>query len=167
MSDLRTILKNYLLKETYNQELLDMILDKISKYGEKSLNGHEREILKNISTKNKKYNSDWDLIIDFLDFNIGHLKGDSYYTNRIGKKVSGIKYFDKSNNFLFDLEVESEVLGIKKQINTLYASDEIKDLLKNNFTISDIDIKKVVKAWFEKNTNTKVSTMDFWLNNKP
>lgn len=155
-----------ILKESYQQELLDLILDKVSKYGMKSLNSHEKAILNNISKNNKNYLSDWDLILEFLDIHIGKLTGDSYISNKIGKRVSGIKYFNRTLGFLFDLEVDSEVLGLKKKQNTLYASDEISQLLKDNFNINSEDIKKIVKAWFERETSMPVSDLDFFLTNK-
>lgn len=151
------------LKESYQDELMDDILDKVSKYGEKSLLPHEKSILDRISTGNLELESDEDLIYDFLDFDLGDLKGKSYFENRIGKKVSGIKYFDKNNEYVFDLEIFSDVLGIKKEINQLYADDVLLKLLKMNFTLSDNDAKEAIKRWFEKNTDQKVSNIDFWM----
>ncbi len=152
-----------IIKESYQEELMDMILDKISKYGEKSLNPHEKNLLDKISTGKEILKNDLDLIFDFLDFNLGDLKPKTYVQNKLGKKVSGIKYFDKNNNYVFDLEVESEVLGIKKEANFLYADDELLQYLKLNFTISDPDAKEVIKRWFEKTTDEKVSKIDFWI----
>ncbi len=151
------------LKESYQQDIIDLILDKVSKYGINSLNAHEKSLLDRISSQKKELKSDNDLIFDFLDFNIGELKAKSYHENRIGKKVSGIKYYNKQNYFLFDLEVESEVLGINKEPYFLYASDELKTMLENNFNITLEQIKIIVKLWFEKQTNIKVSKLDFWI----
>jgi hypothetical protein len=159
---LREKIRN-IIQENYQEELMDMILDKISKYGEKSLNPHEKNLLDKISTGKEILKNDLDLIFDFLDFNLGELKPKTYVQNKLGKKVSGIKYFDKSNNYVFDLEVESEVLGIKKEANFLYADDELLQYIKLNFTISDPDAKEVIKRWFEKTTDEKVSKIDFWI----
>ena len=79
------------------------------------------------------------------------------------KKVSGIKYFDKQNNFVFDLEIESEVLGIKKEANLLYADDDLVKFLQHNFTINDSNAKEVIKRWFEKTTGEKISKIEFWI----
>lgn len=152
-----------LIRENYQEELLDDILDKVAKYGEKSLLPHEKSVLDRISSGQLNLKNDEELIYDFLNFNFGKLKPESYYENRIGKKVSGIKYFDKNNEFLFDLEVDSEVLGIKKESNFLYADDVLFDLVKMNFTISDSDVKEVIKRWFEKSTSQKVSKLEFWI----
>lgn len=151
------------LEENYQDELMDDILDKVSKYGEKSLLPHEKSILDRISTGKLELQSDEDLIYDFLDFDLGDLKGKSYFENRIGKKVSGIKYFDKNNEYVFDLEIFSDVLGIKKETNKLYADEVLLKLLKMNFTLSDNDAKEAIKRWFEKNTDQKVSNIDFWM----
>lgn len=154
-------LKN--LNENYQDELLDDILDKVAKYGEKSLLPHEKSILDRISSGDLEIQSDEDLVYDFLDFDLGELKSKSYAVDKLGKKVYGIQYFDKNNEFVFDLEVESEVLGIKKENNYLYADDTLFRLVKMNFTMSDKDIKEVVKRWFEKTTGEKVSKIDFWV----
>lgn len=162
--NIRKYIRN-LIRENYQEELFDDILDKVAKYGEKSLLPHEKSVLDRISSGQLNLKSDEELIYDFLDFDLGELKPKSYYENRIGKKVSGIKYFDKNNEFVFDLEVDSEVLGIKKESNFLYADDSLFRLIKMNFTISDSDVKEVVKRWFEKTTDQKVSKMDFWVSN--
>ncbi len=151
------------LKESYQQDLVDLILDKVAKYGINSLNAHEKSLLDNISSQKKEFNSDNDLIFDYLDFNVGELKGESYVKNSAAKRVSGIKYFNKENHFLFDLEVESEVFGANKNPNTLYVSDEIELMLKINFKITPEQSKEIVKLWFEKQTNIKVSKVDFWI----
>lgn len=151
------------LNESYQDELLDDILDKVAKYGEKSLLPHEKSVLDRISSGALEIQSDEDLVYDFLDFDLGELKSKSYAVDKLGKKVYGIQYFDKNNEFVFDLEVESEVLGIKKENNYLYADDTLFRLIKMNFTMSDKDIKEVVKRWFEKTTGEKVSKIDFWV----
>lgn len=150
-----------LIKESYSQELLDMILDKVSQYGIESLTKHEKEILDNISTQKKEYKNDLDLIFDFLTSKLGVLKGESYSFDKLAKKVDGIRYFDKHNDLAFDLEVSAEVLGIKKPYNTLYADQAIFELIHENFTISDEDAEKAIKLWFEKETDNKVSKVSF------
>lgn len=152
-----------IIRENYQEELLDDILDKVAKYGEISLLPHEKSVLDRISSGQLNLQSDEELIYDFLDFDLGDLKPKSYSSDKLGKKVYGIQYFDKNNEFVFDLEVESEVLGIKKENNYLYADDTLFRLVKMNFTMSDKDIKEVVKRWFEKTTGEKVSKMDFWV----
>jgi len=154
-------LKN--LNENYQDELLDLILDKIAKYGEKSLQPHEKSILDRISSEGLTIKNDEELVYDFLDFNLGDLKGKSYVVDKLGKKVSGIKYFDKQNIFVFDLEIESEVLGVKKESNFLYADDYLIKFLQFNFTISDDSAKEAIKRWFEKTTGEKVSKIEFWI----
>ena len=154
-------LKN--LNENYQEELLDMILDKIAKHGEKSLLPHEKDLLDRLSTGEEVVNNDEELVYDFLDFSLGKLTEKSYVSDKLGKKVSGIKYFDKQNNFVFDLEIDSEVLGIKKEANTLYADDELIDFLQHNFTINDSNAKEAIKRWFEKTTGEKVSKIEFWM----
>lgn len=154
-------LKN--INENYQEDLLDMILDKISKYGEKSLQPHEKNLLDRLSSGEEILKNDLDLVMDFMDFHLGDLKAKTYVVDKLGKKVSGIKYFDKQNNFVFDLEVDSEVLGVKKEANSLYADDDLVKFLQHNFTISDTDAKTVVKMWFEKTTGEKVSKIDFWM----
>lgn len=154
-------LKN--LNENYQEELLDTILDKIAKYGEKSLQPHEKDLLDRISTGEEVVNNDEQLVYDFLDFSLGKLKAKSYVSDKLGKKVSGIKYFDKQNNFVFDLEIESEVLGIKKEANLLYADDDLVKFLQHNFTINDSNAKEVIKRWFEKTTGEKISKIEFWI----
>jgi hypothetical protein len=152
-----------IIKENYQEELIDMILDKISKYGEKSLQPHEKDLLNRISTGKEVLKNDLDLVFDFLDFNLGELTSESYVQNKLGKKVSGIKYFDKQNNFVFDLEIDSEVLGMKKETNTLYADDDLLKFLQHNFTINDSTAKEVIKRWFEKTTGEKISKIEFWM----
>jgi len=151
------------INEGYQDDLLDDILDKVAKYGEKSLQPHEKSVLDRISSGELEIQSDEDLVYDFLDFDLGELKSKSYAVDKLGKKVYGIQYFDKNDEFVFDLEVESEVLGIKKENNYLYADDTLFRLVKMNFTMSDKDIKEVVKRWFEKTTGEKVSKIDFWV----
>lgn len=160
-NSIRQIIRN-LIRENYQEELLDLILDKVSKYGEQSLNDHEKSLLSRMSSDKLTLKNDVDLAYDTLDFNIGKMKQDSYLTDKIGKKVSGIKYFDKNNNLVFDLEMDSEVLGVKKEQNHLYADRELYTFLKHTFDISDEDAKEMIKRWFEKYTGMNVSKIDFW-----
>lgn len=151
-----------LVRESFQDELLDDILDKVAKYGEKSLLPHEKSVLDRISSGNLKLQSDEELIYDFLDFELGKLKSDSYVLNKLGKRVLGIKYFDKNNNFVFDLEIDSEVLGVRKKPNHLYADDKLLEILQSNFTIDDSSAKEIIKRWFEKSTGEEVSKVGFW-----
>jgi hypothetical protein len=152
-----------IIKENYQEELLDTILDKIAKYGEKSLQPHEKDLLDRLSTGKEVVNNDEELVYDFLDFILGKLKAKSYVSDKLGKKVSGIKYFDKQNNFVFDLEIDSEVLGVKKEANSLYADDDLLKFIQLNFTINDSTAKEIIKRWFEKTTDEKVSKVEFWM----
>ena len=152
-----------IIKENYQEELLDTILDKIAKYGEKSLQPHEKDLLDRLSTGKEVVNNDEELVYDFLDFSLGKLKAKSYVSDKLGKKVSGIKYFDKQNNFVFDLEIDSEVLGVKKEANSLYADDDLLKFIQLNFTINDSTAKEIIKRWFEKTTDEKVSKVEFWM----
>ena len=152
-----------IIKENYQEELLDTILDKIAKYGEKSLQPHEKDLLDRLSTGKEVVNNDEELVYDFLDFILGKLKAKSYISDKLGKKVSGIKYFDKQSNFVFDLEIDSEVLGVKKEANFLYADDDLLKFIQLNFTINDSTAKEIIKRWFEKTTDEKVSKVEFWM----
>jgi len=152
-----------IIKENYQEELLDTILDKIAKYGEKSLQPHEKDLLDRLSTGEEVLNNDEELVYDFLGFSLGKLKAKSYVSDKLGKKVSGIKYFDKQSNFVFDLEIDSEVLGMKKETNTLYVDDDLLKFLQHNFTINDSTAKEVIKRWFEKTTGEKISKIEFWM----
>jgi len=163
---LRNIIRKN-LKESYQQEILDLILDKISKFGVNSLNPHEKKVLDDMSKNNKTLNSDEDLIFHFLDFNIGKLKAQTYFFDKLAKKTSGINYFNKKGEHIFDLEVESEVLGIKKKPNFLYVNKMVFDLINENFTISENDIYKIIGLWFEKETLIKPTNVKFFFTNNP
>ena len=63
MDYLRKKIRNF-LRESFNQETLDLILDKIAQYGMGSLNSHEKQLLDDMS-KNKNVDSDNDLILHF------------------------------------------------------------------------------------------------------
>ena len=106
MDYLRKKIRNF-LRESFNQETLDLILDKIAQYGMGSLNSHEKQLLDDMS-KNKNVDSDNDLILHFLKFHYSPLKGESFVINKMGKRSSGINYTDKKGIVLFELEVESE-----------------------------------------------------------
>lgn len=162
---IRNIIRKY-LKESYEQEILDSLLDKVSQFGIDSLNSHEKKLLNDLS-KNNKLNSDNDLILHFLQFHFSPLKGESFHMNKIGKRVIGINYKDKNGNVLFELEVESEVLGIKKKSNFLYINKSLEVFLKQNFTISSNDVKKIITEWFIKETDIIPNFVDFFFVNEP
>lgn len=147
-----------ILKESFHQDYLNSILDKISQYGIENISPYERQSLDNIH-KNKVINSKSELIFDFLDFNLSNLKEDSYYSDKMAKKVSGIRYY--TNELQFDLEVESEVLGIRKKINTLYVNVELDKLLTKEFNLNEIESKTIIKLWFENHTKIKVSSISY------
>jgi hypothetical protein len=166
---MNSILRNIIrkrLKESYQQEILDLVLDKISKYGVNSLNPHEKKILDDMSKNEKTINSDKDLLFHFLDFNIGKLKAQTYFFDKLAKKTSGINYFNKNKEHVFDLEIESEVLGVKKKPNFLYVNKNILDLIDKNFTIKEEDIYKIIGLWFEKETSIKPNKTQYFLTNK-
>lgn len=156
MNFLREKIRNFLL-ESYYQETLDFILDKISKHGLNSLNDFENSILKNMSENKVFINSDKDLVFYFLDFHLGSPESIPYNMDKLSKKASGIYFLDKNKNGIFDLEIESEVLGIKKENNILYINYELIKLLDKNFKISENNAKEFLVMWLKSKKNIKVN----------
>lgn len=165
MDHLRKKIRSF-LRESFNQETLDLILDKIAQYGMSSLNSHEKQLLDDMS-KNKNVNSDNDLILHFLNFHYSPLRGESFVINKMGKRSSGINYTDKKGMVLFELEVESEVLGVFKKPNFLYINKSLEIVLHQNFTISPEDAKWILTEWFTKETNIKPNSVDYFYVNEP
>lgn len=162
---IRSIIRKH-LKESYNQEILDTLLDRVSQFGIHSLNAHEKKLLDDLS-KEKGLSSDNDLLIHFLNFHYSPLKGETFNINKMGKRAIGINYSDKNGNILFELEAESEVLGIKKKPNSLYINQSLEVILKQNFTISSDDVKKILTQWFIKETDITPNSVNFFFVNQP
>ena len=85
----------------------------------------------------------------------------------MGKRSSGINYTDKKGIVLFELEVESEVLGVSKKPNFLYINKSLEVVLHQNFTISPEDAKWILTDWFIKETNIKPNSVDYFYVNEP
>lgn len=152
-----------ILRESINDELIDMILDKVSKYGEKSLLPHEKDLMDRIATGKTDIKDDLDLIFDFLDFTLGKMNEQEYAMDKLGRRVVGIRYYDKTERFVFDYEVNSEIQGAKRQEKVLLVDDKLMGKLIDNFTISKEDSKKALALWFEKATGNSVSKIQSWI----
>ena len=109
-------------------------------------------------SENKVFiNSDKDLVFYFLDFHLGSPESIPYNMDKLSKKASGIYFLDKNKNGIFDLEIESEVLGIKKENNILYINYELIKLLDKNFKISENNAKEFLVMWLKSKKNIKVN----------
>lgn len=159
-SELVNVIKR-IIKESERDDLLNQILDKISEYGMDSLTSYEKSLLDKLSKEEKTVPNKKEESFDFLNKRYSNLTPQTYQSDKIGKKVLGVKYFDKNGDMIFDLEVEAEVLGIQKPANTLYTSESIYNDLRNNFDMSDSEIEETVKEWFKSFTELSVSKIGF------